>query len=101
MSKEGDAILIRFGGVNGKLRTTDGKPVVGFAIAGSDRKWVWADAQIVGNDEVKVHSDAVRDPAAVRYGWADNPVVNLYDTVGLPVTPFRTDDWPGVTANAR
>ena len=52
-------------------------------------------------DEVEVHSDAVRDPFAVRYAWADNPVCNLYDAAGLPVTPFRTDEWPGVTVDAK
>ena len=101
MNKQGDTIVIRFNDVNGKLRTVDGKPVKGFAIAGSDRNWVWADAEIVGENEVEVQSDAVRGPFAVRYAWADNPVANLYDTSGLPVTPFRTDDWPGVTADAR
>ena len=40
-------------------------------------------------------------PVAVRYGWANNPVCNLYNKEGLPASPFRTDDWPGVTANSR
>ena len=94
-------ILIRLKGINGKLRTIDDKPVTGFAIAGADRQWVWADAKIVGQNEIAVYSDAVRDPFAVRYAWADNPVCNLYDEAGLPVTPFRTDAWPGVTVNAK
>jgi len=46
-----------------------------------------------------VWSEQVKDPAAVRYGWADNPVLTLYNRDGLPATPFRTDDWPGVTIN--
>ena len=46
---------------------------------------------------IEVWSDAVSEPAAVRYAWADNPVCNLYSAEGLPLTPFRTDDWPGVT----
>ncbi len=41
----------------------------------------------------------VSDPVAVRYAWADNPICNLYSAAGLPTTPFRTDDWPGVTIN--
>ncbi len=101
MYKQGHTILIRLDHVSGRLRTVDDKPVAGFAIAGSDRKWVWADAKIVGDGEIEVHSDAVRDPFAVRYAWADNPVCNLIDTAGLPVTPFRTDQWPGVTADAK
>lgn len=97
MYKQGDRILIRLQGVNGKLRTIDDKPLTGFAIAGADRKWVWANAKIVGDGEVEVRSEKVRDPLAVRYAWADNPVCNLYDTAGLPVTPFRTDQWPGAS----
>lgn len=97
MYKQGDRILIRLQGVNGKLRSVDDKPLTGFAIAGADRKWVWANAKIVGDGEVEVRSDKVRDPLAVRYAWADNPVSNLYDSAGLPVTPFRTDQWPGVS----
>jgi sialate O-acetylesterase len=42
----------------------------------------------------------VAEPVAVRYAWADNPVCNMYSASGLPLTPFRTDDFPGVTANA-
>jgi sialate O-acetylesterase len=101
MYKQGDTILIRLRGVNGRLQTVDDKPVTGFAIAAADRKWLWADAKIVGNGEVEVHSDAVRDPFAVRYAWADNPVCNLIDSARLPVTPFRTDQWPGVTTDAK
>jgi sialate O-acetylesterase len=69
----------------------------GFAIAGADRKFVWAEARIDG-DTVLVSSPAVPEPAAVRYGWADNPSANLYNRAGLPASPFRTDDWPLTTA---
>jgi hypothetical protein len=51
--------------------------------------------------DVKPLNDAVKEPAAVRYAWADNPVCNMYSVSGLPLTPFRTDDWPGVTATAK
>jgi len=44
---------------------------------------------------------AVSAPLAVRYGWADNPVLNMYSQAGLPLTPFRTDDFPGVTIDAK
>jgi len=64
----------------------------GFAIAGDDKKWVQANAQIVG-DTVEVSSDQVPNPVAVRYGWADNPPCNLYNQEKLPAAPFRTDDW--------
>jgi sialate O-acetylesterase len=69
-------------------------PLVGFQIAGAEREWVWAEAQIRGDDEVVVWSDRVRQPVAVRYGWAANPAVNLYNSAGLPAVPFRTDRWP-------
>jgi sialate O-acetylesterase len=69
--------------------------LVGFAIAGADQKWVWADAKIAG-DDVVVSSPQVPTPVAVRYGWATNPAVNLYNKEGFPAVPFRTDDWPYV-----
>jgi sialate O-acetylesterase len=81
------------------LDTFDIGEVRGFAIAGDDRKFVWAHAAIVGRDKVEVWSDEVPEPAAVRYAWANNPVCNLRNRAGLPATPFRSDDWPGVTAD--
>ncbi|MFT5124444.1 MAG: sialate O-acetylesterase [Kiritimatiellia bacterium] len=51
-----------------------------------------------GADQVEVWSKQVAAPIALRYAWADNPVCNFYDQKGLPVTPFRTDEWPGFTA---
>ncbi|NOX53908.1 MAG: sialate O-acetylesterase [Planctomycetes bacterium] len=98
MEKKGNKILITFDHVGGGLVTVDVHQVKGFAIAGEDRKFVWAEAKIVGKDKVEVWSDAIPDPVAVRYAWADNPVCNLYSRERLPVTPFRTDDWPGITA---
>jgi sialate O-acetylesterase len=64
----------------------------GFAIAGSDRKFAWAQARIDG-DTVVVWSDEVAEPVAVRYGWASNPSVNLYNKDGFPASPFRSDSW--------
>jgi sialate O-acetylesterase len=97
---EGDKVVrIKFKYGDG-LKTIDGGPVKGFAIAGADRRFVWANARIEG-DTVLVWSPDVSKPVAVRYGWADNPVVNLYNKAGLPASPFRTDDWPGVTATHR
>jgi sialate O-acetylesterase len=67
--------------------------VSGFAIAGPDREFVWAEARLEG-DRVVVFSPEIADPVAVRYAWADNPVgANLYNQEGLPASPFRTDDW--------
>ncbi len=72
----------------------------GFAICGEDKQWVWADAKIDG-DNVVVWSDKVAKPIAVRYGWANNPTVNLYNKEGLPADPFRTDDFTPVTLDKK
>jgi sialate O-acetylesterase len=101
MEKQGDKIVLKFKDVGGGLRAVDNAALQGFAIAGEDRKWHWAEAKIVKPDQIEVSSKEVMEPVAVRYAWADNPVCNVYSTSLLPLTPFRTDDWPGVTANAR
>jgi sialate O-acetylesterase len=72
---------------------TTAKRLEGFLIAGADRRFVRADAEIDGSTVV-VWNESVRDPVAVRYGWEQNPAANLYNTHGLPAAPFRTDDWP-------
>lgn len=69
----------------------------GFAIAGEDKKFHWANAEITGNDTIVVSSPQVAVPVAVRYGWAENPVVTLFNSANLPMCPFRTDRWPGMT----
>lgn len=79
-----------------KLKSSDGKALSGFAIAGPDRKFYWGEAVIDG-DEIVVRSPKVSHPLAVRYGWANNPDCNLTNHTGLPASPFRTDQWPGVT----
>ncbi len=79
------------------LRPFDVAEARGFAICGSDQVWHWAKGKILGKDLVEVWSDDVAAPAAVRYGWADNPVLNLFSNEGLPVTPFRTDDFKMTT----
>jgi len=96
MKIEGEKIILHFAQVGGGLVAGPDEPLKGFAIAGADRKFVWADAKIDG-DSVVVSSDEVSTPVAVRYAWADNPVCNLYNEEGLPASPFRTDDWPGIT----
>ncbi len=103
MKKEENKIRIKFDHTDGGLVAksvvgTHGhaSPLKGFAIAGKDKKFYWADAKVEG-DEVVVWSDKVKEPVAVRYAWAANPVCNLYNGAGLPASPFRTDDWDGIT----
>jgi sialate O-acetylesterase len=104
METDGDKVNVKFDYVLSGLRAFDYKDVRGFAVAGEDKQWHWAKAEITGEykDTVTVSSPEVKNPVAVRYGWADNPVCNLRDSQSaLPVTPFRTDDWKGVTADAK
>jgi sialate O-acetylesterase len=68
--------------------------VLGFFLAGADGKWVEATATIEGADTVALLAPGLAAPVAVRYGWAYTPRLNLYSRDGLPVAPFRTDDWP-------
>ncbi|MEA3213122.1 MAG: sialate O-acetylesterase [Chthoniobacter sp.] len=75
------------------LKAKEGGKLKGFAIAGSDKKFFWADAEVQG-DHIVVSSPEVKEPAAVRYAWADDPECNLVNATGLPASPFRTDDWP-------
>ena len=71
--------------------------LMGFEIAGADKVFHYAGAAIV-NAKVTVWGDAVSNPVAVRYAWADGPIdANLYNKAGFPAAPFRTDDWLGVT----
>lgn len=104
MEKQGDKVVLKFKNIGGGLRTVDEKAVQGFAVAGADKKWHWAEARIVDakdpmtkKDTIEVSSKDVKEPVAVRYAWADNPICNLFSEELLPVTPFRTDDWKGVT----
>jgi sialate O-acetylesterase len=93
-------IVLTFDHVDGGWRPFDVPQPRGFAIAGEDKKFVWADATILPDGKIEVSSAAVQKPVAVRYGWAQNPRVNMYSAAGLPLTPFRTDDWPGVTVGS-
>ena len=91
MIVEDHAIRLKFSHAAG-LTAKDGLPR-NFAIAGADRKFVWADARIEG-DTVVVSSSKVPQPIAVRYAWVSNPPgCNMYNAAGLPMAPFRTDDW--------
>ncbi|HXD76711.1 MAG TPA: sialate O-acetylesterase [Puia sp.] len=90
-SISGDKITISFSHTGGGLITNDGEEPQEFAIAGSDRKFVWARAKIEG-DKVIVWNETVKDPKYVRYAWADSPVdPNLFNKEGLPASPFGTE----------
>jgi sialate O-acetylesterase len=90
---EGGRVVIEFDHAGGGLTSRRGAGPGGFAVAGSDRRFVRAEARIEG-DRVVVWSDRVPHPVAVRYAWGDNPVMaSLYNREGLPAAPFRTDTW--------
>jgi sialate O-acetylesterase len=93
---EGNKVLLRFKHVGGGL-ATDGGPLKGFTISGKDRKFHNATAEVKG-DQVVVSSPDVAQPEEVRYGWANCPVCNFQNKEGLPASPFRTDDYPMITA---
>jgi sialate O-acetylesterase len=95
MKREGNRMRLRFDHAAGGLTAKNGD-LRGFSIAGLDRRCVAASARIEG-ETVVVWSDAVPMPKAVRYGWSNAPVATLFNNAGLPASPFRTDDWPGIT----
>lgn len=93
VSFSGGKATVTFGDAGQGLEARGGD-LKGFTIAGADGKFAWANAKIVGKDKVEVSSSAVGKPTAVRFGWANYPVVNLWNKDGLPAHPFRTDDFP-------
>jgi sialate O-acetylesterase len=96
---EDGRIRIRFNHAGGGLASRDGKPLARFAIAGEDKQFVVAKAEIDG-DTVVVSADSVPKPVAVRYAWESNPVgANLGNKENLPASCFRTDDWPVSTTD--
>ena len=99
---DGNKILISFAHADNGLVVKDKYGYLkGFEIAGADKKFYYAKAD-VKNNQVIVYSDSVSSPVAVRYGWADDmPEVNLYNKDGFPASPFRTDTWKGVTEENR
>ena len=98
MTVKGSSIVLTFSHAIGGLKVSDERKPTGFAVAGEDKKFHWADAKIVGSTVVVSNTD-VPIPVAVRYGWSNNPDVNVTSKEGLPLSPFRTDIWPGVTVN--
>jgi sialate O-acetylesterase len=99
MAVEDGKIRLRFDHVGAGLKTRDGKKPSDFTIAGADQKFHPAEAGIDG-DSVVVHSAAVARPVAVRFAWRDTAEPNFCNQEGLPASPFRTDQWKGVTEGA-
>jgi sialate O-acetylesterase len=87
---EGEKIRVSFKNTHGGLKTK-GDKVLGFAIAGADDKFVWAEAAIDGKDEVLVWSPQVSQPANVRFGYIQFQDSDLYNSADFPLVPFRTD----------
>lgn len=103
MKREGNAVSVSFDHAGGGLVVKGDKYgyLKGFEVAGSDQKFYPAKAEISG-DKVVVWADAVPNPVAVRYGWADdNLEANLFNSEGLPANSFRTDDWKALTDGAK
>ena len=103
ITRADSAIHLHFKHTYGGLRTNDNQPPCGFAVSPGatdfsqgHRGFQWARAQIQG-DTITLTCDAVARPIAARYAWAQNPDGNVVNAAGLPLAPFRTDDWPGVT----
>ena len=94
--RHGNALSISFNHVGSGLTTRDNKAPDYFTIAGADREFHPATAEIVGS-RILVSSDNVKEPVAVRFAWANAAEPNLMNREGLPASPFRTDDWPGIT----
>ena len=101
-STEGNKMVVSFTHTGRGLWAKDKYGYVkGFEVAGADKKFYYAKAELK-DDKVIVYSDSVPNPVAVRYGWADDmPDVNLYNKDGFPASPFRSDRWPGVTEQVR
>ncbi len=99
MQIDGSVVRVKFKEIGKGLVVKNNYGYVnGFALAGTDKKFYWAKATIENENTVVISCDAVKKPVAVRYAWANNPDdVNLYNSENLPVDPFRTDDWKGIT----
>lgn len=96
VSVEGNSMRVHFRYAGRGLQALGGTVLKGFAVAGANRKFYWADSRIEGRSVV-VWSPRIPAPAAIRYAWSGSPDCNLANAEGLPASPFRTDDWPGVS----
>ena len=91
-SIENGQVVLTFDHIGDGIVSSDREALRWFALAGDDRKFFWAQAEILGKDRIALRSDRVPAPKYVRYAWQDNPEgVNFYNTAGLPASPFRTD----------
>jgi sialate O-acetylesterase len=90
-SFKGNTTIVTFAHAKG-LKAKEGTEIKGFALAGSERKWHWAQAKVVGENLV-ISSANVPQPVAVRYSWHINPLGNLVNGASLPAFPFRSDQW--------
>jgi sialate O-acetylesterase len=102
MEKQGNRVVVRFDHIydGWNVKSQDGS-VNGFEVAGEDRKFYPARAWVMGKDII-VESTQVSNPASVRYCWSDDPNnVNLFNSIGFPAAPFRTDDWPMLTQGVK
>jgi sialate O-acetylesterase len=100
MRVDGNKAILTFSHAAGGLVSKGADKPTGFTIAGPDHQFHNAEA-IAQGEQVIVSAPGVEKPAAVRFGWANYPVVNLWNKAGLPASPFRTDDWPGVTQSKK
>jgi sialate O-acetylesterase len=98
MEKAEGSIVLKFKHTGPGWRPFDVAELRGFTIAGDDKKFYNAEAKILKDNRIQVSSPSVPNPVSVRYAWAQNPICNVFSSNGLPLTPFRTDDWTGVTA---
>ena len=96
---DGNRIVVTMDTFGSGLDTFDIRTPIGFTVAGEDHVFVAAKAQIIGTNQIAIWSDEVATPAAARYAWSNNPIANVQSREGLPATPFRTDDWKGITAD--
>ena len=99
MEIKGNKVVVTFSNLGSGLEVKDSYGYVkGFAIAGKDEKFVWAKGHQEGNTIV-LYNDDVKEPIAIRYDWSNNPDGNIYNKEGLPLVPFRTDNFKGITEN--
>ena len=99
LSISGNKATVTFDEVGEGLKIKDKYGYIkGFAIAGEDHKFYWANGKVTGKNTLEVSSPEVKNPVAVRFAWGNNPDdANLYNSADLPASPFRTDKWRGIT----
>jgi len=88
---EKGALELRFTGTYGELSTRDGEAPRGFAVRAAGEEWVWAEAALVKPDRITLRHPEAKAIADVRYAWAFNPIGNIRNLIGHPLSPFRTD----------